>query len=120
MKLGTGAKLKSYVDSVKDYNLAKATAVVDDVPISFLPDYSMLPVYMQGKTPTCGAHAWAFFKCVQEYLETGNVQDFSRRFPWINIKMIDGYPINLDTGQVLTRVQRQVPWLRDRYSRTGG
>ena len=93
-----GAIERKYIDTVKDYNLAKATAVIDTIPATFLPDYSLLPVYMQGKTPTCGSHALAFFKCVQEFIETGKPQDFSRRFPWINIKMVDGYPINLDTG----------------------
>ena len=64
------------------------------IPASFIPDVSWLVRNYQGQTPTCGAHAFSHFQAILEHALTPTVnQRYTPRFSWIEIKLIDGYPL---------------------------
>lgn len=76
----------------RDYPLHKLGADVV-VPAIYRPDYSNVPVYMQGKQPACGAHGGSTLNIITQK-ENG---DYSPRFLWSEIKKIDGYPLEVGT-----------------------
>lgn len=71
----------------RDINLGTAQAPVT-VPEEYLPPIWLQPLY-QGHTPTCGAHAGAHLKTLQE----NDASLRSPRYAWIKIKQIDGFPL---------------------------
>ena len=85
---GTGAIART--PDQRDYNLAYAGAPTS-IPAVYKPDYSFLPVKMQGQYGTCGGHGGA---ALESFME---MQDFSPKYLWKNIKQIDGYPLNSGT-----------------------
>lgn len=85
---GTGAQPRT--PDKRDYNLAYAGAP-STIPLVYMPDYSTLPIKMQGKFGTCGGHAGAALESFMEF------KDLSPKFLWKDIKQIDGYPLNAGT-----------------------
>jgi hypothetical protein len=56
-------------------------------------DLSKIKKLYQNGFPTCGAHAGAYKKEVQELSDSGYIGGFSPRYFWIKIKQIDGWPL---------------------------
>jgi hypothetical protein len=79
------------VKSPKDRHLGTVQAPVT-IPVVYKPDYSSLPVKMQGNFGTCGGHAGS---AMVSFL---NMQDLSPKFLWKDIKLIDGIPLDGGTS----------------------
>lgn len=69
---------------LEDLNLGSGT-----FPSAYIPPIKT--TYWQGKMPACGAHAGAYLKTIQDKGE------YSPRYLWIQIKQIDGYPLDAGT-----------------------
>lgn len=74
----------------RDFKLGKITAP-EPHPARYIPDTTGMPTYYQGQYPACGAHSGAYFKVIQESLESGVPQSLSPRYLWSEIKKIDGF-----------------------------
>ena len=69
-----------------------------DIPATFIPDISWLVRNYQGETPTCGAHALSHFQAILEHADAPTInQRYTPRFSWIEIKLIDGFPLEAGT-----------------------
>lgn len=95
MKLATGG-LKSPKDR-RDITTSRiqrdgmvATAV--ERQTEYMTDISMIPVYNQGKQPSCVAHAGATAKEYLDYMDTGKVERYSKRLLYSLAKASDGIP----------------------------
>jgi len=84
---GTGA-LSRRLD-VRDYKIGLSQTPTA-IPSVYMPTTS-LPVKMQGKYGTCGAHAGSAF------VSFANSQDLSPKYLWKRIKQTDGYSLNQGT-----------------------
>jgi hypothetical protein len=68
------------------------------IPATFIPDISWLKRNFQGETPTCGAHALSHFQAILEHAAAPTIsQRYTPRFSWIEIKLIDGFPLEAGT-----------------------
>jgi hypothetical protein len=64
------------------------------IPATYIPDISWLTRNYQGQTPTCGAHAFSHFQAILEHaLTPSQIQRYTPRFSWIEIKLLDGLPL---------------------------
>lgn len=88
MPFGTGAVARTL--DKRDYRLALAGAPYTR-PARFMPDYSLIPVKMQGKYGTCGGHAGSMMESILDSM------DLSPKYLWKQIKLIDGIT-NLNYG----------------------
>jgi hypothetical protein len=77
--IGMGGKPRPQSDSDKQLGSAQAPVVIPSV---YMPDYSALPVKMQGTYGTCGGHAGSAF---ESFLEG---TDLSPKYLWKNIVAI--------------------------------
>jgi len=81
----------------RDFLLGSVQAPVS-IPASYIPDVSWLVRNYQGQTPCCSAHAYSHFQAILEHQITPTVnQRYTPRFSWIEIKQIDGYPLESGT-----------------------
>lgn len=92
---GMGARPR--IKTPEDKHLGAVQAPVT-IPTVYKPDYSTLPVKMQGKFGTCGGHAGS---ALASFL---NGQDLSPKFLWQKIKQIgDGVP-NPNDGTTMNAI----------------
>jgi hypothetical protein len=89
MPFGTGALPRPH--DIRDYHLGLAGAPAQ-IPDSYLPDHSHLPIKFQGKYGTCGGHGGA---ALESFLED---VDLAPKFLWKQIKQIDGLPLDAGTN----------------------
>ena len=74
--------------------LLGAVQVPVPIPVSYIPDISWLVRNYQAQTPTCGAHAFSHFQAILEHALIPEInQHYTPRFSWIEIKQIDGFPL---------------------------
>lgn len=64
---------------VRRISYAQVSAPVA-LPLEYITDTSKLPDFNQGMLGTCVAHAFAYAKMLLDFLETGKVIQYSRRF----------------------------------------
>lgn len=81
----------------RDFPLGAYQAPLTDLPAQFIQDVSAIPVKMQGKFGTCGAHAGAFFDSKLQTDKRTSFQDLSPKYLWKQIKLIDGFPVDAGT-----------------------
>lgn len=55
-------------------------------------DIAKFPIYYQGKIGSCIAHAITWIKMYQDYLESGEIRDYSPRFLYALTKAADNLP----------------------------
>jgi C1A family cysteine protease len=67
-------------------------AGVSEHATSYMTDISMIPVYNQGKQPSCVAHAGATVKEYLDLLDTKTLTRYSKRFLYSLAKRNDGIP----------------------------
>lgn len=88
-------------EDVRDYIAEDAAPVWAGLPLFFKTDISALPVLMQGKQPSCIAHAVTWYVMWLIWKKTGKVVKLSPRFLYALCKQQDGLP---DTEGTFFRV----------------
>ena len=77
----------------RDFNLGKIQYAASIPPVLLPDDSWILSVRnYQGQTPTCGAHGSTHLKMIQDYTGS-NLPHYTPRFSWIEIKILDGIPL---------------------------
>lgn len=77
----------------RDFLLGSIQAPVS-IPNSFIPDITWLKRNYQGETDYCGAHGGSHFQAIMEHVFAPTIsQRYTPRYLWIDIKQIDGYPL---------------------------
>lgn len=99
---GTGAAPRPL--DKRDFKLGYSQAPIQ-IPAVFMPNYSSLPVKMQGQYGTCGGHAGSAFESFAEML------DLSPKYLWKQIKTMDGYA--LDAGTDMRSIFKALQTLGD-------
>lgn len=89
MKYTTGA-IKNTKDN-RDINYKDIPATATPLPSKHITDISMIPVLNQDLLGTCVAHAIIIVKIYQEYLATGKIIMFSRRFLYSLARLLSAY-----------------------------
>ncbi len=82
------------IDEQPDVRSIPFTAVFTPTQITneyFKTDLSMFPKWWQLNLGTCVAHAYAFAKMVIDFIETGKVIKYSRRFIYVMTRRFLGY-----------------------------
>lgn len=88
----TGAIPKKDYRNFKVKEVLPFLARADVVEPFSLKKGDKLPVYYQGQKPACVGHAMCWLKMLLDYIDTGEVQDLSPRFPYAIAKSKDGIP----------------------------
>lgn len=87
------------IPDYRDIPLTAAVSLPDELPSSYFVDISKLPIWNQGKLPSCVGHAFAKYKQKLDLDDTGVVVNLSPRFLYAYSKCTDGF----SGGGTLTR-----------------
>jgi hypothetical protein len=88
-------RLRSYDN--RDLDLIRDVAPLLGSGKRTMIDVSKIRKLYQGPWPSCGAHAGAYKKEIQELSDSGYIGGFSPRYLWIKIKQLDGFPLMAGT-----------------------
>lgn len=80
------------IEKQSDFQLG-AVSSAEPIPESYMTPYSGV-INHQHQTPSCGAHAGAYIKNIQDN------GDFSPEYLWKRIKLIDGFPATDGTNMI--------------------
>lgn len=80
----------------KDYRNFKDKEVKEFLPKAASALFSLggkiLKIFYQGKLGTCVSHAYTWLKIFLDFLDTGEIKDYSPRFHYALCKSLDGIP----------------------------